>query len=201
MTKKNILLLALLTLFGFSLVGWLILRYFLSTPFIEIFDGDMATGYQVLIGSVYGLVAALFGWAIIKLPFMKQILKTYAGLIKNLRLGYGEIILISFCAGVGEEILFRGAIQPMLGVWLTSIIFVALHGYLNPANWRISIYGIFMTFIIAGLGYFTIEFGIISAMAAHMMIDVVLLYLLSYHTSVPEKNIHDLAEGIPNKPE
>lgn len=32
------------------------------------------------------------------------------------------------CAGAGEELLFRGAVQPLAGLWLTSVIFTALVG-------------------------------------------------------------------------
>ncbi len=50
-------------------------------------------------------------------------------------LSFGQIILISFCAGVGEELLFRGALQSWLqeligfysAVVISSLIFAILH--------------------------------------------------------------------------
>ena len=36
-------------------------------------------------------------------------------------------VLTSVAAGVGEEVLFRGALQPRLGVLLTAVLFGALH--------------------------------------------------------------------------
>lgn len=38
-----------------------------------------------------------------------------------------QIIVLALLSSVGEEILFRGAMQPFLGVWLTSIVFAILH--------------------------------------------------------------------------
>jgi membrane protease YdiL (CAAX protease family) len=38
-----------------------------------------------------------------------------------------EWLLIALAAGIGEEILFRGAIQPVFGLWFTSIIFAVIH--------------------------------------------------------------------------
>lgn len=35
--------------------------------------------------------------------------------------------LVALCAGVSEEILFRGALQPVFGIGLTSVFFVLLH--------------------------------------------------------------------------
>jgi len=36
-------------------------------------------------------------------------------------------LIIGFCAGIGEEILFRGAIQPRLGIGFTALLFAASH--------------------------------------------------------------------------
>lgn len=88
---------------------------------------------------------------------------------------YPLIIFVSLCAGIGEEIFFRGIIQPYLGIVVTAIIFVAIHGYLNPKNLKITVYGVYMVFAIMLLGYLTDKFGLITAITAHTVIDVVLL--------------------------
>ena len=36
-------------------------------------------------------------------------------------------LIIAFSAGIGEEILFRGAIQPRLGIWVTAFLFAIAH--------------------------------------------------------------------------
>ncbi|MBK7566807.1 MAG: CPBP family intramembrane metalloprotease [Bacteroidetes bacterium] len=43
------------------------------------------------------------------------------------------MLFLSFCAGVGEELLFRGAIQPWLGIWLTALLFI-FYTDLNPKD-------------------------------------------------------------------
>lgn len=146
---------------------------------MELLKSGIAWYYQLAIGLVYGFVAAFAGWQIIKTQLLSEVRGYYGDIIKSLNLNRAEIIFISFCAGVGEEILFRGAIQYWLGIWLTAILFVAIHGYLNPKNWKLSIYGAFMTFAIAGIGYFFEYFGIISAIAAHFMIDVYLFSVIN----------------------
>ena len=42
-------------------------------------------------------------------------------------LGPGEVILLGMSAGIGEELTLRGALQPKLGLLLTSLLFAALH--------------------------------------------------------------------------
>jgi len=38
-----------------------------------------------------------------------------------------DIALVALLSGLSEELFFRGAMQPVLGIWITSIIFGALH--------------------------------------------------------------------------
>jgi membrane protease YdiL (CAAX protease family) len=46
-----------------------------------------------------------------------------------------QIGLIAFASSVGEEILFRGAIQPLLGVWFTSLLFALMHVDPEGKSW------------------------------------------------------------------
>ncbi len=39
----------------------------------------------------------------------------------------GEWIVVALGAGIGEELLFRGALQPVFGLWFTSILFALGH--------------------------------------------------------------------------
>jgi len=96
-------------------------------------------------------------------------------MIQGMRLRFFDIIFISICAGVGEEILFRGAMQFYLNPWLTALIFVAIHGYLNPKDLKITAYGMYMTLVIGIMGVLYEEWGMLFAMSAHFAIDVLLL--------------------------
>jgi hypothetical protein len=42
-------------------------------------------------------------------------------------MGPGQIVLLGLSAGIGEEITLRGALQPKLGIVLTSLLFAGLH--------------------------------------------------------------------------
>jgi membrane protease YdiL (CAAX protease family) len=39
----------------------------------------------------------------------------------------GEWFILALAAGIGEELLFRGALQPVFGLWATSLIFAMAH--------------------------------------------------------------------------
>ncbi|MGK7394355.1 MAG: CPBP family intramembrane glutamic endopeptidase [Candidatus Cyclobacteriaceae bacterium M3_2C_046] len=182
MNKKTFILLALFTLFGFSFIGYAIIESWGNQSLADmLFSRGRKPLEQAGIGLAYGLLVSWLGWKLIETELLKKVRHYFSELIQSMELNISDIIFVSFCAGVGEEILFRGAIQPLMGLIPTSILFVAIHGYLNPMNWRLSVYGIFMTIAIIGIGYLKIHTGLISSIAAHTAIDIYLLYKLNHH--------------------
>ena len=190
-SKKTILLLALGTLVVFGGLGIVLIPYVRDIKIVEFFIGVEPIWLQVLIGISFGIVTAMAGWQIVELPQMTKIKIFFTELIKPLKLNNSQIVFISICAGFGEELLFRGAIQPVLGIWITSILFVLLHGYLNPFNLPLTFYGVYMVFVIGVMGLMTEHFGILTAMIAHTLIDIILLGKLSVASLPNEKENGD----------
>ncbi len=177
--KSTILLLALGTLIVFGGVGSILIPNVRDIELIDFFIGVERIWIQIFTGVIFGTITAMAGWQIVELPIMKKIKTFFGDMIQPLKLSYVQIVFISICAGVGEEIFFRGAIQPLLGIWLTSFLFVLLHGYLNPFNLPLTYYGIYMILVIGVLGLMTEHLGILTAVIAHTIIDVILLAKLS----------------------
>lgn len=177
--RTILLLLALFTLVGFPALGYLIFHFWGEGTIEKILAGEIAVIWQIMLGFPIGWIAALGAVKLIETNFMLPVRKKYVSLISILNLRPWQVIYISICAGVGEELLFRGAIQPLWGVWITSILFVALHGYLNPMDKYIMVYGCYLTLVIIALGFMTLYWGIWSSAAAHTAIDIVLLQFLN----------------------
>ena len=53
-----------------------------------------------------------------------------------------EWFLLAMAAGVGEEILFRGALQPVFGLWATSLLFALAHVQYGLTPVTILVFGI-----------------------------------------------------------
>lgn len=174
MKYKKLIILGLSTLFFFGLGGILIIEIYHEKRFLEELFRGWRLDFQIMIGIFYGFLSSLICMLLINMKFFKAEKAYYSKLIANFELNNLNIILISLCAGIGEEIFFRAALQPMLGIWPTAVIFVVLHGYINPKNWKISIYGILMIFIMVGVGYIYRNIGLISVIVAHTVIDIVL---------------------------
>lgn len=168
-----------MSLIIFSGIGWLIHEYQLEQPMTEVFSRGGTLVYQIFWGVVYGLVMSLIAWKLVNMKFLQSTRSFFERIFRSMHLRTGDIIFISICAGLGEELLFRASIQPTLGIWLTALIFVALHGYLNPQNWSLSIYGAFMVLLAAGLGYLFDYLGIWAAVIAHALFDFLMLKLLA----------------------
>jgi membrane protease YdiL (CAAX protease family) len=177
--NRRLIGLAWVTLLGFPLAGWLLLYFFRDEPLQIILRSSSSIPLQLAIGLFSGTLLGLVAKWLITRSFLNQVGIKYGRIIQNFGISTAGIWFVSFCAGFGEELLFRGAIQPLIGIWVTAFVFVGIHGYLDPRDWKISAYGLFMTVAIAALGYLTEFFGIWTAATAHMMIDVVLFYYLT----------------------
>ena len=81
-------------------------------------------------------------------------------------------VIFGLVAGIPEEILFRGALQPALGWLLTSLLFGALHG-VTPAYFA---YGTLASILLSGLAAWTD--GLWAPIAAHTTIDISMFLLL-----------------------
>ena len=58
-------------------------------------------------------------------PSYRRLKMTFAQIFKGLNLW--QVVLLALLSSVGEELLFRGAMQPFLGVWFTAAIFAIMH--------------------------------------------------------------------------
>ncbi|MFC4870731.1 CPBP family intramembrane glutamic endopeptidase [Negadavirga shengliensis] len=173
--KYKIIWIGWFTVLGFGLVGLALVWFFQDIEIGELFSRGWPLGWQLLLGVFTGMVASGIAWFLITRSFFDKQRVFYRDMINRWSWTPSTILFVSFCAGVGEELFFRAGLQPLLGLWETSILFVLLHGYLNPFNWRISVYGVVMVFIISCFGYLFERTGIYTAMTAHAVFDWVLL--------------------------
>jgi membrane protease YdiL (CAAX protease family) len=174
----KIRLLGLVTLLLFPLPGFFLLDFFHETSWTEFFQVKnidlISIGYGLEFGFAYAFIAYLF----MKAPFFDALPDRVDRILTNLPLTYSDGIFLSVCAGIGEELLFRAGIQPLLGPWITSVVFVALHGYLNPWNWKFSMYGLIVLPFIVIISFGFVHFGLWFSIAAHFAYDAVLFVIM-----------------------
>ncbi len=89
-----------------------------------------------------------------------------------------DLCFISACAGIGEELLFRGVIQVKLGIVVASIIFGLMH-FITPAYCVIAtIMGVYLGFM------FKHYDSLLVPIQLHFVYDLGALILIKYLYSV-----------------
>jgi hypothetical protein len=82
-------------------------------------------------------------------------------------LSAAQAVMLGMSAGIGEEITMRGALQPRLGLVLTSMLFASLH---VQYSW----YGMVVIFVLGlVLGVIRQRTSTTAAMAVHVLYDIV----------------------------
>jgi membrane protease YdiL (CAAX protease family) len=71
-------------------------------------------------------------------------------------------LLVGVGAGLGEETLFRGAVQPMLGITLTSVLFASMHIQYGP-----SLLLVYIFLLSVGLGLLRKHINTTASFLAH----------------------------------
>jgi uncharacterized protein len=178
--KKRLFYLSWLTLTGMSAIGILLIIYGQKKDVAVVFSGNKMYYRQFLSGLAFGGLASILAVILLKSSMFKGVRTFFTNLINEIQPTFLNILFYSFCASVGEEILFRAGIQPFIGIWPASLLFVLLHGYINPSNINLTIYGVFLVIICSGFGYLFKFFGIGSCITAHFVYDVSMFSLLKY---------------------
>ncbi|RPJ00888.1 MAG: CPBP family intramembrane metalloprotease, partial [Chloroflexi bacterium] len=97
-------------------------------------------------------------------------------------------LLLAATAAVGEEIAFRGALQPVLGLWPTAVIFSLTHMQytLTPA-WLI-IFGVALAF-----GWIRLRYNTTVAIMAHFLYNFI---PLAFVVSAPDDTAMIILHGL-----
>jgi len=177
--KRALYILGLITLLVFPIPTFLVMWFFEDTTILELLQLENITYLKVGLGIEVGIFYAFIALLMMNAPVFDKLPVRVETMVKDMNLSVLDCIFLSICASVGEEFLFRSGVQFYLGPLITSVLFVAVHGYLNPFNWRMSIYGLIILPFILLISYGFEEFGLWFAISAHFSYDLVLFLSMS----------------------
>ncbi len=175
MNKKNLYLLGLLTSIGFPLIGISLLYFIEGVNWLSVLELENLVHPYTFLGLIWGVLFAFISSFFFSKNNEETDINQQRKLLLSLNLNFSDKVFISFCAGFGEEILFRSSLQYWLGIWITSVVFIAIHGYLNPKKPKLALYGILLIPFIASLGYALKPLSLWFCIAAHFSYDLILL--------------------------
>lgn len=172
-----------------------ILYYFNSTAFmIPVIIGKMNVWFQLFFGIAGGFVLSGITWLMGKWKYLDQVNFDFTLRLGIFNFSKQEILFLSFCAGVGEEIVFRGMIQPWLGILTTSFLFIALHGYMSYSSWPKVIFGLILFAVGTVLGILGEFVGLLAAIVAHIIYDIVAFHRIqSEYEELKKKTVIPIA--------
>jgi len=137
-------------------------------------NGLRTLGYGLAVGLALVPFALLLGpffeWLAIQVGLETWTPEKFNQFYGNGTLTLGAAIVIAFMAGFGEEILFRGLLQPRTGLVLSNGLFAGAHAFQYP------IYGVLVVFTLGFiLGVFRHRDGTSASAIAHATYNFVLL--------------------------
>lgn len=186
LTTRKLLILSLVSANVYLFISLIIIHFLHDGGLIDLFNSEINLWMQAGYGLGAGVLASLVVYVVIKLPPVADILSDFfifEALSKS-NFSFFDNAQVSVFAGAGEELLFRGAIQPLLGNALTSIIFIGIHGYFKFKSVGHIIFGVVMFGLSYLLGFLAESVSLISAIIAHTIYDLIMLQVLQHqHTN------------------
>ena len=197
MDPRRLLIFALLAEAAVAAFGmaWIQLR---ALPLIP---GPLLPG--TVLGAAGAAVLAFVNFMLLRwapdLPVIRSLRRVYREVFRPLfsRIGVRETILISMAAGVGEELLFRGAVQQEWGLIPASLLFGAAHfggtGTLGFAVWAAAIGGF--------LGWLALAAqGLLAPVVAHMLYDALALAYIRWGRELSADSVDPESDHRPTQP-
>jgi uncharacterized protein len=90
----------------------------------------VTTGARVALSPLVGLAVGLIvvfasRLAVHRFDWARRLHRDFRGLLGHM--GEKDILVLALASSIGEELLFRGALQPWLGLWPSALVFALLH--------------------------------------------------------------------------
>ena len=162
-------------------LAFLINALFGPRPLLTIALEGKPVAEQIGWGITLALAVGIPVWiAILFFPIFASLRNQLTELISRVDISGLNPLWIAVLAGSGEEILFRGAVQPITGLWWSSLIFVFLHFrtyQFRSMNWQKAIFAVAVFLASLFLGCIFTNIGLIAAIVAHTTLDVVGLFI------------------------
>jgi uncharacterized protein len=163
--------------------AWLVV--WLSHRTIAALFSPDALAPRIAIGLAIGiLLASVNALLVTRLPAFVRVRRLAHHAVEGIEPRWHTILIVALAAGIGEEVFFRGALDPVAGGWITGVIFVALHGALRIRDRNALAFAVFLYAASLGLSALNAWRGLECAIAAHAAYDLTMLRWLVRGASV-----------------
>ncbi len=163
-------------------IAWMLYLPMMASALFMPAQGGFRVPSPALLGQGLGaalvlgaLVVGFSRWASRHTAWGRALRAEFQGFLAGL--DTRQVVVLALLSGLGEEILFRGVLQPWLGWVWASLLFGLLHAPIRRTLWPWSLFALAMGFLLAGLTEWSGTLW--PAIVLHFMINLL--------------NLHDLA--------
>ncbi len=196
LTRKSLYALSLAMTVVFTFGGWLYITYLTDHTIFEALSHGFPLWKQLTVGAAIGVaMGGVFSVAVFMIPWFEALRDKAREIVNAIRPRWYDLVVLSLAAGWGEEILFRGALQPVVGIWIASLLFAAAHGMLNFHSKGQIAYTAFLFLAGFGLGLVYEWAGLVACMTLHAVYDMTALAIMIAFTNRQGKNGEDDVNG------
>jgi membrane protease YdiL (CAAX protease family) len=100
------------------------------------------------------------------------------------------IVMLALTSSLGEELLFRGLLQPWLGLWLQALLFGVLHQMAGPSRWVWAAWATLVGLLFGSI--FELTGSLAGPLAAHAVVNGLNLAYLKNHDPGPRRGLGGL---------
>ncbi len=172
--NRTVFLKSVVVLYGGMLGVALLLMGFQESGAGSVWESGKPLGEQVLWGLVIGAITAVVATvAGNRWRLLQEVGTIVEVFLRVLKPGYGLLLGISVLSGVAEELLFRGALQPMLGIWWAALLFMLAHAFVGLRLAPLLVYLSIVFLAGVWLGIAAERLGLVASMVAHAVHNAV----------------------------
>jgi hypothetical protein len=161
------------------------LPFTLPSPWLQL-SPELALGDGLLLGGAFGGIIVLWSRASVGRFRWAQRLHTEFRPVAR-QLSFADILILAALSGLAEEFLFRGLLQPFIGLLPQALLFGLVHQTRGPSRW---VWAGWAGLVGLGLGaLFQLTGSIWGPVLAHAMINAINLSYLKHHDPTPPPRV------------
>jgi membrane protease YdiL (CAAX protease family) len=157
--------------------------FLLKNPWLLFESPWGAHGFSFLLGlAVGGLVVFATKGMVRRFSFAKRLHEE----LRPLALGLSSkmVLVLAITSAFGEELFFRGLLQPWIGLWFQALVFGFLHQTGGSSRWVWMVWATVMGLVLGMI--FSITGSLVGPLVAHALVNALNFAFLKRHNPAPE---------------
>lgn len=147
-------------------------------------DPAVSHTYSLLLGAAFGLlIAVLTRPMVARFEWAKQLHNTLRPVARGM--STGKILILAMLSAVGEELLFRGLLEPWIGLLPQALLFGLAHQVSGRSRWVWAVWACLMGLALGAL--FELTGSLWGPLACHALINAMNLLYLKSHDPEPKR--------------